>query len=107
MEGVGGRKFFAREPSAKPRRFAAGRSDFLSSEISHKIGSSGLKNILQNFTFRFFTKHLVGGSQSRPLVLWGEILSARRAVARLAVGQDEVRNLLRFVFALPQKEFLL
>jgi len=40
MEGVGGRKFFAREPFAEPRRKAAGRSDFLSSRISHKIGSS-------------------------------------------------------------------
>jgi len=37
------------------------------------------------------TDELVGGTKCRPLVLWGEILSARRAQARLAVGQDEVR----------------
>ena len=46
MEGVGGRKFFACEPFAEPRRLAAGRSGFLSSEISHKIGSSEVIKIL-------------------------------------------------------------
>ncbi|OGN16121.1 MAG: hypothetical protein A3C81_00895 [Candidatus Yanofskybacteria bacterium RIFCSPHIGHO2_02_FULL_46_19] len=37
------------------------------------------------------TDESVGGTQCRPLVLWGEIKAARRAQARLAVGQDEVR----------------
>ncbi|OHA42250.1 MAG: hypothetical protein A3G59_03050 [Candidatus Taylorbacteria bacterium RIFCSPLOWO2_12_FULL_47_20] len=33
----------------------------------------------------------MGGSQSRPLVLWRGIKAARRADARLATGQKEVR----------------
>jgi len=49
------------------------------------------------------TDELVGGTKCRPLILWGEIRAARRAQARLAVGQDEVRNPLRFVFACPTK----
>ena len=48
MEGVGGRKFFAREPFAEPSRKAAGRSDFLSSRISHKMSSSAVINILKD-----------------------------------------------------------
>jgi len=51
----------------------------------------------------------VGGSQSRPLVLWRGIKAARRADARLATGQKEVRHHLRFfgIYFAKQKEFLL
>jgi len=46
----------------------------------------------------------MGGSQRRPLILRLEIRAARRANARLAAGQKEVRHHLRFlVFALPTK----
>jgi len=43
-------------------------------------------------TRRLFQGQFVGGSQSRPLVLWRRILSARRADAHLAVLQNEVRT---------------
>jgi len=49
------------------------------------------------------TDELVGGTKCRPLVFPRQILSARRAEPRLAVGQNEVRNPLRFVFACPTK----
>lgn len=38
----GGGKLFAREPQAKPRRKAAGRSDWIFSGVFDKIGSSGI-----------------------------------------------------------------
>ncbi len=46
-----GREFFAREPFTKPRRFAAGRSDFLWSAIFDKVGSSGVIKILNSMKY--------------------------------------------------------
>jgi len=46
----------------------------------------------------------VGGAERRPLIFRFIFLSARRAKARLAARQKQVRHLLRFfVFALPIK----
>jgi len=77
------------------RRLAAGRSEWIFSGVFDKVGSSGLKNILQDFTFGFSPKHLVGGAQRRPLILW--------LAARGAARQAEVRNLLRFCICFARK----
>ena len=45
----------------------------------------------QDKTFRLFESHIVGGAKCRPLILWGDFNAARRALPRLAVGQNEVR----------------
>jgi len=50
-------------------------------------------NILHDKTFWFFGSHFLGGRCGRPLLFEREIRSARRALARLAVLQDEVRRL--------------
>ena len=73
------------------QRAAAGRSGWFRSGISDKMSSSQVVKTHQNLTFGKLTDFFVGGSQSRPYVLPRQILSARRAQARLAVGQDEVR----------------
>jgi hypothetical protein len=60
--------------------------------------------MLHNQTFFVFLEIFAGGAKRRPVRFrWG-IRSARRAVARLAVCQNEVSSL-RFCFA-QQKEFL-
>jgi hypothetical protein len=49
----------------------------------------------------------VGGTKCRPLIFWRRIKAARRAQARLAIGQNEVRScailiLSRICFALKK-----
>jgi hypothetical protein len=61
------------------------------SGISDKISSSRTIKTHKNLTFRKFTDFFVGGAQRRPSISPRQILSAWRAQARLAVGQDEVR----------------
>ena len=61
------------------------------SGISDKMSSSRVVKTHQNLTFGKLTDFFVGGAQRRPCVLPRQTLSARRAQARLAVGQDEVR----------------
>jgi hypothetical protein len=88
------KQFFC-EAGRRLRRLAAG-SKWIFSGIFDKVGSSGLKNILQDFTFGFFTEHLVGGAQRRPLILW--------LAARGAARQAEVRNPLRFCICFALKK---
>jgi len=95
-------KLFCGGASVSERR----RGGFLCSGIFDKVGSSEVVKILQDCTFVFLTDESVGGTQCRPLVLWGEIKAARRAEARRAVGQDEVRNPLRFcIYFAPKRIF--
>jgi len=61
------------------------------SGVSLKESSSFVVNILQHKTFCKFADHFGGGAKHRPRIFPRQILSARRAKARLAVGQDEVR----------------
>ena len=68
-------------PSAAPER----------SGIFQKIVSSDTVKIHHNLTFCNNTNFFVGGAKRHPLIFPRQILSARRAQARLAVGQDEVR----------------
>src|SRR3989344_4111958 len=59
--------------------------------IFQKMVSSRTVKIHQNMTFCNLTDHFGGGAERRPSISPRQILSARRAQARLAVGQDEVR----------------
>ena len=93
MEGFQGRKFFARELTGFPARPALRGGHWFSSGISDKISSSRVVNILHDKTFRLFGSHFAGGAKRRPVRFERRILSARRAVARLAVSQNEVRRL--------------
>ena len=81
-----GREFLSPQPPflpAPPERKRLG--------IFQKMVSSRTVKIHQNLTFRKLTDFFVGGAQRRPSISPRQILSARRAQARLAVGQDEVR----------------
>ena len=60
------------------------------SGVFDKIGFSQTVKTHQNLTFFKLTDFFVGGAKRRPLISPRQILSARRAQARLAVGQDEV-----------------
>ena len=60
-------------------------------EILDKMSSSQTVKTHQNLTFGKLTDFFVGGAKRRPSILPRQILSARHAQARLAVGQDEVR----------------
>jgi hypothetical protein len=94
------RKLFCWLASVSERR----RDGFLWSGIFDKVSSSEVIKILQDCKFRFLTNESVGGTKCRPLVFPRQILSARRAQARLAVGQDEVRNPMQFYICLPDKK---
>ncbi|MFA5767015.1 MAG: hypothetical protein WC919_03770, partial [Candidatus Paceibacterota bacterium] len=65
---------------------------WLFSGISDKMSSSRLVNILRNLTFRNFSDFFVGGAERRPLIFRFIFPLARRAKARLAAWQKEVRN---------------
>src|SRR3989338_3502593 len=67
------------------------RPSGMRSGIFQEIGSSFVVNILHNQTFCKFAVHFGGGTQCHPSRLPRQTLSARRAQARLAVGQDEGR----------------
>ena len=77
------------------------------SRIFDKVSSSVVVNILRNKTFFFFPDEFAGGRNGRPLRFERGINFARRAVARLAVLQNEVLrcdfNSVSF-FALPDKK---
>ena len=78
-------------PLLPPRRSGFRKDCEIALAISHKMVSSRTVKIHQNLTFRNNTNFFVGGAKRRPLIFPRQILSARRAQARLAVGQDEVR----------------
>jgi len=67
---------------------------FPKSGIFDKMSSSGVIKILHNLTFRDFSDFFAGGAERRPVRFEREIVSARRADARLAARQKEVRYLL-------------
>ena len=93
------KKKFLRALLAAVRRRAAGvgiprakrAAIFPFSRIFDKVSSSRVVNILHDKTFRFFGNHFAGGTKRRPVRFEGEILSARRALTRLAALQNEVR----------------
>ena len=76
-------------PSAAPERIWG--SFKIASAIFQEMVSSRTVKIHQNLTFCNLTAHFGGGTKCRPNISPRQILSARRAQARLAVGQDEVR----------------
>ena len=59
------RKFFC-EVGRRPRRRAAGRSEWIFLRIFDKVGSSEIVKILQDLTFGFLTSYFVGGARRRP-----------------------------------------
>ena len=76
-------------PSAAPERILEGLEIALA--ISQKMVSSHTVKIHHNLTFRNNTNFFGGGAKRRPLISPRQILPARRAQARLAAGQDEIR----------------
>ena len=61
------------------------------SGVFDKMSSSQTVKTHHNLTFFKLTDFLVGGAKRRPLILWGEFRTYRRADARLSARQDEVR----------------
>src|SRR3989344_1640365 len=61
------------------------------SGVVQEIGSHLVVNILHNQTFFKFADHFGGGAKRRPSISPRQIISARRAQARIAVGQDKVQ----------------
>ncbi len=61
------------------------------SAVFDKMSSSQTVKTHQNLTFGKLTDFFVGGAKRRPLILWGEFRTYRRANARLSARQDEVR----------------
>jgi len=59
--------------------------------ILQEMISSRTVKIHHNLTLCKFSDHFGGGTKCRPSVFPRQILSARRAQARLAVDQDKVR----------------
>jgi hypothetical protein len=79
-------------PAGERQRAAAGRSGWFRSGISDKMSSSQVVKTHHNLTFGKLTDHFGGRAKRVPSISPRQILSARRAQARLAVGQDEVRH---------------
>ena len=76
--------------------------------IFDKVSTSVVVNILHNPTFFFFPDEFAGGRNGRPLRFERRINFARRALARLAVLQNEVPSFAILIFCFArQKEFLL
>jgi len=105
--GSGGGAGIPFPPTPFPSRAAGAAGIFCEtpSGVSLKESSNLVVNILHNQTFCKFAVHFGGGAKRRPSILPRQILSARRAQARLAVGQDEVRlpcDLILSRYALPK-----
>ena len=80
---------------------AAERSGWFRSGILDKMSSSRVVKTHQNLTFGKLTDLFVGSTERRPCVLPKVFLRARRADARLAPAQTDVR-LLRDLEILPR-----
>jgi len=83
--GIWGEEIFCPRANRFFLPAARGRRALDFSEISDKISSSRVVNILHDKTFWFFGNHFAGGAKRRPVHFEREILFARRALARLAV----------------------
>ena len=91
QKSEGAAEFLPPTPSFRRTRADFGKDCEIALAILHEMVSSRTVKIHQNLTFCNLTNFFVGGAKRRPLIFPRQILSARRAQARLAVGQDEVR----------------
>jgi hypothetical protein len=98
FQSEGGQKFIPPNPLSfcPPERSESfvprvARQSGVFSEIFDKMISSRVVKIHHNLTFCKFPDHFGGRAKRVPSISLRQILSARRAQARLAVGQEEVR----------------
>src|SRR3989344_4556783 len=72
-------------------RFSDSRGGTSSPPMAAKAVRTNSSILHQNLTFRKLTDFFVGGTKCRPSIFPRQILSVRRADARLSARQDEVR----------------